>query len=225
MKTMGVKRVGCVAVVTAMLWSQAGCSFMFAKGPPARHAEMASFDCSESNGWPIFDTIWAGLNGLGAISAAGDDTNPDKDQVVAVGLGWLLVSGISAIHGYSQVSDCKKAKREHEEYGAPVYTPQPVVAEACLAERARALAEARKESDKRERIRLISLAPRCEAQVPRAVYARPAAPAQPAPAAAPAAPAPAAPAARAPAAPAPAPAAAAAAPAPAVPAQPAPTSM
>lgn len=97
-----------------------GCSFMFVKGPPSNHAEVASFECSDSNAWPALDAIWAGLNGLGAVSAAGDDNNPDHDQIVAVGLTWLAISGISAIYGFSKVSQCSEAKRQRDKrYYAP----------------------------------------------------------------------------------------------------------
>ncbi|HEX4423252.1 MAG TPA: hypothetical protein VH165_35320 [Kofleriaceae bacterium] len=100
-----------------------GCSFLFVSGPPADHARRASFDCSESNAVPVLDTIWAGLNALGAISATGDGTNPNQGEIVAVGVGWLVVSGISAIYGYSQVSQCKKAKQEREDRYANSVSP------------------------------------------------------------------------------------------------------
>jgi hypothetical protein len=112
-----------------------GCSFLFVKGPPANHAQMNSFDCSDGNGWPVFDLIWAGLNGLGAASAAGDDENPDPQAtdpgtVVAVGLGWLVLSGASAIYGFTKVSKCKDAKRLRDERyypppGMPATAPAP----------------------------------------------------------------------------------------------------
>jgi hypothetical protein len=111
-----------------------GCSFLFVNGPPADHAQVASFHCSESNAWPVVDMIWAGLNGLGAVSAAGDDTNPDQDQIVGVGLAWLAVSGISAIYGFSKVSQCNDAKRLRDEryyperIAAPAPAPAPVSA-------------------------------------------------------------------------------------------------
>jgi hypothetical protein len=107
-----------------------GCSALFVSGPPANHAQMATFECSESNAWPVIDAIWAGLNGIGAASAAGDDTNPNQAQIVAVGLSWLAVSGISAIYGFSKVSQCHDAKRQRDErfYGAPAPTPAPVLA-------------------------------------------------------------------------------------------------
>jgi len=115
---MDVKRVVGIAATIALVSLQSGCSFLFVHGPPSNHAELASFDCSESNGWPIFDVIWAGLNGLGAATAGdtpemtsngGTSTGPSQDEVVAVGVTWLVVSGISAIYGFS--SRCASSSR------------------------------------------------------------------------------------------------------------------
>jgi hypothetical protein len=109
-----------IAIMMVALLFHSGCSFLFVKGPPEQHAQMSSFDCSESNAWPVIDTIWAGLNGLGAISASNDSTTPSPgqpshSQVVAVGVSWLVVSGISAIYGFSKVSTCNDARRQREE--------------------------------------------------------------------------------------------------------------
>ena len=104
-----------ITIMIAVLLFQSGCSFLFVKGPPEQHAQMASFDCSESHAWPVIDTIWAGLNGLGAINASSDNMTPNQSQVVAVGVSWLVVSGISAIYGFSQVSACNNARRQREE--------------------------------------------------------------------------------------------------------------
>jgi hypothetical protein len=112
-----------------------GCSFLFVKGPPDNHAKMATFDCSESRAWPVLDTIWAALNGLGAVSAASGSEMPrqnqqqgaDRDTVMAVGFGWLVVSGAAAIFGYSQVSACNDAKHQRDEryFGQGVASPTP----------------------------------------------------------------------------------------------------
>lgn len=201
---MDVKRVGAIAAVIAMASLQPGCSFLFVKGPPANHAEVATFDCSDGYGWPAVDAIWAGLNGLGAATA-GDDmdqgtgtkSGPSHDQIVAVGVSWLVVSGISAIYGFSKVSACREAKERREL--AANGGPSPAAAQACRDERFRALQEAHKVKDQRERMRLIDAAPVCAPDPDAPVRA--AAPVR-APAAAPRATAPATPAATAPAAPA-----------------------
>ena len=59
---------------------------------------MATFGCTESNAWPAIDAIWAALNGIGAVSAAGDDKNPQQDHIVGVGVAWLAVSGLFAVY-------------------------------------------------------------------------------------------------------------------------------
>lgn len=114
---MSLIRVGLIGTLVAALMLHSGCSFLFVKGPPEQHAQMATFDCSDSNAWPVVDAIWAALNGIGAASAAGDDTNPDQGRIVGVGIAWLVVSGASAIYGFSKVGDCKKARRAREERG------------------------------------------------------------------------------------------------------------
>jgi len=88
---------------------------------------MAVFDCSDSNAWPVIDAIWAGLNGIGAASAAGDDKTQNRGQIIGVGLAWLAVSGISAIYGFSKVSQCKDAKQQRDEQhlGGGAATPPP----------------------------------------------------------------------------------------------------
>lgn len=82
----------------------------------------------------MLDAIWAGLDGLGAASAGSDSMNPQQGQIVAVGLAWLAVSGISAIYGFTKVSECNKAKRLRDEryFGGSVAQPrqqQPVRAQ------------------------------------------------------------------------------------------------
>lgn len=127
---MGVTRVGLISTMIFAVSLHSGCSYLFVNGPPANHAERATFECSESNAWPVIDAIWAGLNGIGAASAAGDNTNPNQGQIVAVGLTWLAVSGTSAIYGFTKVSKCNDAKRQRDEryFGARVPTPAPVSA-------------------------------------------------------------------------------------------------
>jgi hypothetical protein len=95
--------------------SVAGCSFAFSKGPS--DDENVYFSCSGYTA-PVLDTIWAGLNGIGAMTAANasDETwkkeNPgyDRSTVMISGLTWMLVSGASAIYGYHIASVCADAK-------------------------------------------------------------------------------------------------------------------
>src|ERR1043165_268607 len=105
----------CLLISSLLLAPLPGCSFLSVHGPPENHAALTTFQCSESNAWPVLDGIWSLLNGLGALTAAGDDNNPDQGQIVAVGLSWFVVSGISAIYGFSKVSDCNKARQQRDE--------------------------------------------------------------------------------------------------------------
>jgi hypothetical protein len=130
-------RTSSISAMIFALMLHSGCSFLFVKGPPDNHAQMATFDCSESRAWPVFDTVWAALNGLGAVSAASGPPMPqqnqqqgaDRDTVMAVGFTWLVVSGASAIFGYNQVGACNKAKRERDEryFGQGVASPTPAL--------------------------------------------------------------------------------------------------
>jgi hypothetical protein len=106
-----------VAVLTCL--SVSGCSFIFSEGPPPSHERLPYFDCSTSYAPPVLDTIWAGLNGLGAAVAAGQsdaewkqNNSSDRGTVVGVGLVWLAVSGASAIYGYNKVAACHEAKEK-----------------------------------------------------------------------------------------------------------------
>src|ERR1700759_730290 len=104
-------KLGMIGIMIAALTAQPGCSFLFVNGPPDNHAKLPTWDCSDSNAWPVVDVIWAALNGIGAASASGGDqtTNAQGDMVssstvVAVGVAWLVVSGVSAIYGFKKVS-------------------------------------------------------------------------------------------------------------------------
>lgn len=111
---MCVTRAGLVGAVIFANLLQSGCSFMFVKGPSAKHAEKASFECSESNAAPVIDAISAAVNVLGTTLAAIDDQLVDREQV-NVNLTWAAVSGISAIYGFRKVSQCNDAKRLRDE--------------------------------------------------------------------------------------------------------------
>jgi hypothetical protein len=118
-----------VAVLTSV--SVSGCSYIFTSGPPPNHQQLPYFDCSTSYVPPVLDTVWAGLNGLGAIIALSrseeewkreQSTASDRSTAIAVGLIWLAVSGSSAIYGYQKVGQCKPAK---EQLMMRMMRPQP----------------------------------------------------------------------------------------------------
>lgn len=94
-----------------------GCGFLITKGPPAEHELMTGFSCTESNAGPILDVVWAGLNLAGAMVAVGQSEDDyyyyeyDREAVIAVGLGWAVLSGASAAVGFGKTSACRKAKQ------------------------------------------------------------------------------------------------------------------
>jgi hypothetical protein len=96
-----------------------GCSFIFVHGPPRNHENSVAFECTSSVVAPVLDTVWAGLNGIGAISAASTDeatwnsrSTTSRGAVIAVGAGWFLLSGASAIYGFTRTQSCRDAERD-----------------------------------------------------------------------------------------------------------------
>jgi hypothetical protein len=119
-------------IVLGILGSQlAGCSFLFSKGPKSDsdYGTQPS-DCS-GYALPVLDTVWAGLNGIGAMTAASTsqaewDSKKEfasRSTTIAVGLLWLGISGASAIYGYSNASKCSEAMADTED--RPRYLPRP----------------------------------------------------------------------------------------------------
>ena len=89
-----------------------GCGFILTNAPPAGHGTMADFSCTESNGGPIVDIVWASLNLLGALGAASEpDAYENADAIVSVGLAWTAFSGAAAIVGFNKTARCRDAKR------------------------------------------------------------------------------------------------------------------
>lgn len=119
-------------LILGILGSQlAGCSFLFSKGPPSDsdYRREMSLDCSGYT-LPVLDTIWAGLNGLGALTAASMSQGEwdkkysySRSETMAVGLVWLGISGASAIYGYTKAHECSEAMDEASE--RPRYLPRP----------------------------------------------------------------------------------------------------
>jgi uncharacterized protein YjdB len=88
------------------------CGFIFSHAPPEGHEEMDYFTCTDNNAGPIIDVIWASLNVLGALVAAGDpDAYENSSQIIAVGLSWGVLSGAAAGVGFNKTKKCKAAKR------------------------------------------------------------------------------------------------------------------
>jgi hypothetical protein len=114
-----VTRSSLVLVVALSCSQVAGCSFLFSNAPPPDDQRDTYFDCS-GYAEPVIDTVWAGLNGLGALVAAGTsqadwNSKPEfgsRSATIASGLVWLGLSGASAIYGYSNAQKCSEAKTE-----------------------------------------------------------------------------------------------------------------
>jgi len=91
----------------------AGCGFLLVQGPPSGHQQMTAFSCTEGTAGPILDLVWGGLNVLGAVAAmSSPDSYENPDQIVVVGLGWGLVSGLSAAAGFNKTTQCKAALQQ-----------------------------------------------------------------------------------------------------------------
>ena len=94
----------------ALLPTATGCGFVFSHAPPEGHEQLDYFTCTENNAGPIIDVVWASLNVLGALVAAGD---PDAyaEGTVAIGLSWGILSAAAAGVGFNKSKKCKAAKR------------------------------------------------------------------------------------------------------------------
>jgi hypothetical protein len=111
-----------------------GCSFIFSEGPPPNHARLPYFDCSSSYAPPVLDTIWGGLNLLGATLALAQseeewnrEQTTDRNVAIVTGLLWTALSGSSAAYGYNKVGACKQAKEQlmlRQMRPGPGWTPQ-----------------------------------------------------------------------------------------------------
>lgn len=112
-----------------------GCSFAFVHGPPPNHEQSLSFDCTTYVVAPVLDLIWAGLNGVGAIAALSTDpaswnSSTPRGEVIGIGLGWLVLSGASAIYGFEKTDSCRAAEaglaaRIHQAPPPATFVPAP----------------------------------------------------------------------------------------------------
>jgi hypothetical protein len=110
-----------------------GCGFLISKGPPTGHEQMNSFSCTESTAGPTLDVVWAVLNVLGAAAAAANpDAYEDSDQIVAVGLGWGIVSSFSAASGYKKSKQCRLALQQLADRNARAHQTDSITAAPSL---------------------------------------------------------------------------------------------
>ncbi len=114
-----------------------GCSFAFVHGPPPDHERLASFDCSSSNALPVLDALYAGIAAADAVAAGSGSqvftSSPSsaKAETIAFAAEAALV-GASAVYGFKQTSDCRKAQlllanRAARESAMPAFAPAPRV--------------------------------------------------------------------------------------------------
>ncbi len=100
------------ALIACLSMPLASCGLIFSHAPPVGHEQMNYFTCTEGNTAPVLDLVWGGLNVLGALAAASDQAayeNPG--QIMAVGVGWGVVSGLGAVSGFRKSAECRAAKR------------------------------------------------------------------------------------------------------------------
>ena len=102
----------------------AGCSFVFVSGPPPRHRELPSFDCTTSRIVPILDTVWTGLMALNLLTTlAVNDADWDKQFApndppfsrTSGTVGYAVAAGVGAagmVYGYLKTGACRRAKEE-----------------------------------------------------------------------------------------------------------------
>jgi hypothetical protein len=113
-----------------LLLALTGCGFIFSHAPPPGHEQMTGFTCSTDNTPATLDILWGGLNVVGAVIAAAEpESVQDPDQVIAVGLGWGVLSTASAISGFSKTKECRSAlaqlsQRQHAAIPGAVPTLQ-----------------------------------------------------------------------------------------------------
>ncbi len=123
-----MKRLAVTVGLMSLLVS--GCGFLISQGPPTGHEQMAAFSCTESNTGPTLDLVWAGLNVLGAVAASSDPNAYDNpDQIVAVGVGWGVLSSVSAASGFHKSKECRRALQQLAARHGGVPAPgSPVIA-------------------------------------------------------------------------------------------------
>ena len=110
-----LRRILALVVLIVLPLATTGCGLALTHGPPAGHESMMAFNCTESNTGPILDIVWGGLNGLGAAAIASDrESYEDPDLSIASGIGWGVLSSVSAGVGFSKTRKCRDARRALE---------------------------------------------------------------------------------------------------------------
>ena len=106
------KRSMTMSIFILSVLCSTGCGFILTHAPPDDHAQLDSFSCTESNGGPIVDFVWAGLNLLGALTiAANPDDYPNEGETVAIGLSWAALGTAAGAVGVGKTKKCREAKQ------------------------------------------------------------------------------------------------------------------
>jgi hypothetical protein len=99
---------------------------------------LENFSCTESNGGPIIDAIWAGLNLATALAvAANPEEYANSDALILGGLVWVGITFPAAVVGFNKTDKCRAAKRElarrqRQERVGPEPVPADLVVRAVL---------------------------------------------------------------------------------------------
>jgi hypothetical protein len=111
-----MRRIG---AATALLF--AGCSLGFVAGPPAEHAALPSFSCSDSHVAPVLDTVLGSLVGLAVLGAVGstdamwemnNSRMGSRTDFIAVFGPLAALEAASAYYGYTRVHACSEARQQ-----------------------------------------------------------------------------------------------------------------
>jgi hypothetical protein len=101
----------------------AGCSFVFASGPPPHHEALPGVTCTESQVAPVLDTIFAVLGGANVVFAASVDDHPwssssngappfARSTAIPVYTALTLLAASGAYYGFKNTGECHEAKAQ-----------------------------------------------------------------------------------------------------------------
>ncbi len=111
-------------MIAAMLalFGLGACSLIDVKGPPARMPDHGPVECTDNRVAPITDTL-VGLAGIGIGTSL--YVNAEQSGRMGDGIGFVLfgvpalvvglITGASAVYGYSAVSRCNGAKERWQQ--------------------------------------------------------------------------------------------------------------
>lgn len=97
-----------------------GCSWIFMDKPESHYTRDTQPQCSEGEGWPVLDSIFAVGNGLSIAAVATSDvfTTDEKTELILGDAAWMLIHIASASSGFGYASDCTKARVAYEKRDA-----------------------------------------------------------------------------------------------------------